>query len=152
MQENQPPRIPFQDLPARQHRRQMFLQVWLPLIGAMLVVLALMILAIIGTVQGSPQVNRWGNISAVLISIPILIFGLVILALAGGLAYGVTILLKKMPDWMHKAQVFMERVSDSVKQAADAAAKPVITVNETKSRASAFWNRVFRRKSINLRQ
>ena len=151
MQEKQPLKIPFQDLPARQHRRQMFLQVWLPLIGAMLVVLALMILAIIGTVQGSPQVNRWGNISAVLVIIPVLIFGLVMLALAGGLAYGVTVLLRKMPDWMHKAQAFMQQVSESVKQAADAAAKPVITVNETKSRASAFWDRVFRRRSSHTR-
>ena len=150
MQDNPTPRIPFQDLPARQHRRQMFLQVWLPLIGSLVLVLALVTLAIIGTVQGSPQVNRWGNISAVFVILPVLVFGLVLLALTGGLAYGVSRLLKKMPDWLHKAQAFMEQVRESVTKASDAAAQPIIKVNTTKSRVSAFWDRVFRRKFTGL--
>lgn len=146
MQDNRTPRIPFQDLPARQHRRQMLLQVWLPLIGTLVVVLGLMTWAVVGTVQGSPQVNRWGNISAVLILIPVLIFGLVMLALTGGLAYGVNRLHKKMPDWLHAAQNFMRRVADSVRQAADAATRPVIKANTTKTRAAAFLERIFHRK------
>jgi predicted PurR-regulated permease PerM len=150
MQDKPAPRIPFQDLPARQHRRQMFLQVWLPLTASLVLTLALVTLAVIGTVQGSPQVNRWGNISAVFVIIPVLIFGLVLMALVGGLAYGVNRLLKKMPGWLYSAQVFMQQVAESVSKAADSAAQPVIKVNTTTSRVSAFLNRILRRKSTGI--
>lgn len=130
----------------------MFLQVWLPLIGTLVLVLALVTLAIIGTVQGSSQVNRWGNISAVFVILPVLVVGLVLLALTGGLAYGVSRLLKKMPGWLYSAQTFMQRLAESVEKAADAAVQPVIKVNMTKTRAAAFWDRIFHRKSTGLRR
>lgn len=141
-----------QDLPARQHRRQMLLQVWLPLVGTLILVLALVTLAIIGTAQGSSQVNRWGNISAIFVILPVLVGGLLLLVLTGGLAYGVNRLLKKVPDWMHAAQAFMQQIAQVVHKAADAAAEPVIKANTTQSRVSAFWDRLLWRKPTSVRQ
>ncbi len=71
--------------PAADHRRQMVLQVWLPLIASIVIVLALAILAIVGTVQGSPQIKQWGNISAIYLIIPVLIRALWFWRLIGGI-------------------------------------------------------------------
>jgi hypothetical protein len=145
--QNLPTVLPFQDAPAAMHRRQMLRQVWLPLIATLVIVLALVVFAIVGTVQGSPQVNRWGNISAVLIILPMMLGGLILLAIFGGTAYGVRKLLQKMPGWMLRAQIFMWKLSRSVRSASDAAARPVFVVNHNTTRARAFWDRVFRRRS-----
>lgn len=133
--------------PVEVHRRQMVRQVWIPLIAAIVVVLVLTILAIIGTIQGSDQVNRWGNISALIVIIPLMIQGLVLLAIYGGIAFGLYKLLQKMPGWMLRAQLFMLRVSLSVRRVADTTTKPVFAVNTFQARATTLWDRVFRWKS-----
>lgn len=134
--------------PAEDHRRQMTRQVWLPLILTLIVVFALTILAIIGTIQGSPQVNRWGNISAVLVIIPTMVWGIVLLAIVGGSAYGVTKLLKKVPGFMLRTQLFFERLSQTVRRVSDKMTGPIFAVNTTKARAAALWNKFFRRNAI----
>jgi hypothetical protein len=142
-----PPVLPFQDAPAEQHRRQMLWQVWVPLIATLVIVLTLVVLAIIGTVQGSSQVNRWGNISAVLVILPVMMCGVTFLVLFGGGAYGLSKLLKKMPGWMLRAQLFMLQLSLTVRRASDAATKPVFKANTLSARATTLWDRIFRRKT-----
>lgn len=142
-----PPVTPIQDAPAEQHRRQMLWQVWVPLIATLVIVLAVVILAVIGTVQGSPQVNRWGNISAVIIILPVMLCGVTFLLLFGGGVYGLSRLLRKMPDWMLRLQLFMLHLSLSVRRAADAATQPVIKVNTFSARVNTLWNRLFKRKA-----
>jgi len=132
--------------PADMHRRQMARQVWLPLILTLIVVLALTILAIIGTIQGSSQVNRWGNISAVLVILPVMVGGVVLLAIVGGSAYGVSKLLKKMPGWMLRLQLIMERLSQTVRRVSDKSTRPIFAVNTFNARVAALWNRIFHRK------
>jgi ABC-type microcin C transport system permease subunit YejB len=145
-----PPVLPFQDEPAAQHRRQMLWQVWVPLIATLIIVLALVILAIIGTVQGSSQVNRWGNISAVLVILPVMLCGVTFLVLFGGGAYGMSKLLKKMPGWMLRAQLFMLHLSLTVRRVSDTATKPVFKVNTLSTRVSTLWDRIFHRKRTGM--
>lgn len=132
--------------PVETHRRQMVRQVWIPLIATLVIVLALVILAVIGTVQGSDQVNRWGNISALIVIIPLMIQGLLLLALYGGIAFGLYKLLKKMPGWMLRLQLLMLRVSLTVRRVADSTTRPVFAVNTFEARATTLWDRIFRRK------
>lgn len=134
--------------PVEVHRRQMVRQVWIPLIAAIVIVLALTILAIIGTVQGSSEINRWGNISAVLIILPVMIGGLLMLVIVGGTAYGLRKLLQKMPGWMLRAQLFMLRLSLTVRRVSDSTTKPVFAVNTFQARATTLWDRIFRRKPV----
>lgn len=141
------PELPVNRSPSADHRRQMLWQVWVPLIAAIIVTLALGILAIVGAVQGSSQVERWGNISAVLVILPMLVVGIVLLAIVGGSAFGVTKLLQKMPSWMLTVQLFMIRLSLMFRRAADSATKPVVATNTFAARVSTVWNRIFRRKA-----
>lgn len=132
--------------PVEQHRRQMIRQVWLPLGISIIVMLALMILAIIGTVQGSSEVNRWGNISAIFIILPVLFFGLLLLGILAGADYGLAKLLNKVPGWMLIAQLFMIKLALSVRRAADSATKPIFKVNTFSTRVATLWDKIFGRK------
>jgi len=138
--------LPINASPEALHRQQMLKQVWVPIIIAMVIVAALMILTIVGAVQANPQVEHWGGISAILIIIPLLLTLLVFLAITGASVYGINKLLKKMPGWMHKLQVFMENLSIKVRRAADASTQPVIKVNMFTTRTKTLWNRLFHRQ------
>ncbi|HEX9019247.1 MAG TPA: hypothetical protein VF806_08665 [Anaerolineaceae bacterium] len=129
------------------HRRQMFWQVWLPLGVTIVIVLFLAVLSVIGAAQGSSQVERWGALSAVWVIIPVLIWGVVLLALVGGMAFGVTLLVRKMPGWMLRAQLLVIRIGLMVRRAADAATKPVVTANTVTTRAATLWDRIFHRRT-----
>jgi hypothetical protein len=138
--------LPINASPMAEHRRQMLRQVWAPLIGSIVIVLLLVILTIVGAVQGSPQIERWGNVSAVLIILPVLLVGLVLLILTAAMAFGVTKLLGKMPDWMLRLQLRMIHISLAIRRASNAATKPVFKANTTSARIRALWNRFARKK------
>ncbi len=125
----------------------MLWQVWTPLVAGILIFLALGILSIIGAAQGNAQVERWANISAVWVIIPVLLSSLLIMALVGGLAYGVAVLLKKMPGWLLTAQLFMLRIALVTRRAADKATTPVMTVNTLSARVSTLWNKLFHHRA-----
>lgn len=140
-----PPNPPNKALPAAAHRRQMIWQVWAPLFVSIIIVLGLAFLAIAGAAVGSPQVERWASISAVLVIIPWLIIGLIIFAIIGGVAYGVFWLLERMPGWLLTAQLFMVQTALTVRRIADVVAKPVMSVNIFSAQVSALWRKLARR-------
>jgi heme/copper-type cytochrome/quinol oxidase subunit 2 len=133
--------------PVRDYRRQTLWQVWLPLAIIIILVLLLAVLAVIGAVQGSPRVDQWGSIAAIWVIIPLLIVGLVLMALAGGLAFGVSLLLRKMPDWLLQAQLLALRGALAARKVSDTAVQPIIKVNTFSARVSTLRDRVFHRKT-----
>jgi hypothetical protein len=132
--------------PSARHRKQRLWQIWVPLIASMIIVLALVIWSIVGAVQGSSQIERFGNLAAVWVIMPVLFSGFIMLVLVAGVAFGVIWLHRKMPGWMLKAQLFMLRVALTTRRAADRATQPVFAVNSVSSRAGTLWNKIFRRR------
>jgi hypothetical protein len=135
--------LPIKASPADQHRRQMIWQVWVPLIASIVIVLAVAILAIVGTVQGSSQVNHWGNISAIYLMIPNLFLNLVGVAILGAMIYGLSKLLQKMPLWMFIVRMRAAQMVVLVRRGADAVVQPVMAVNSFDARVRAFWKKIF---------
>jgi hypothetical protein len=82
--------LPINASPVADHRRQMLWQVWLPLGISIFIVLALIILTIVGAAQDSPQISRWGNISAIMVIIPVLLVGTLLLVIVLALVYGMS--------------------------------------------------------------
>ncbi len=132
-----------QPSPAESHRQQMLRQVWLPLAVSLLIFLALVALTLWGAVKGSPQITKWGNLSAIYVILPVLFAALVILALLAACIYGMVKLLKAMPGWMLIVQAFMQRVYAAVRQASDAAVRPVFSAQANSARARSFWKQIF---------
>lgn len=128
------------------HRRQVRIQIWLPLILTLLVVFGLAGLAIFGTVQGSDQVNRWGNISAVLLILPNLLTSLIGIVLVYYLSRGVAYLLRKMPAWMVRWQALMARISAYLRRFTDQIVRPVIQVNSFEAGMKAVGRKIGRNR------
>jgi len=133
-------------LPAAAHRRQMLWQVWVPLGISIFIMLGLGVLAIIGAFQQSPQVARWGNLSAVWIIIPVLFSILLLLAVVGACIYGMSKLLHKVPDWMLRLQLLFIQVQLLIRRVADTSTKPVMGVHGFGARVTSLQHQLFGKK------
>jgi hypothetical protein len=131
---------------AAEHRRQVNMQIWLPLIGGLIVALGLAALAILGTIRGSSEVNRWGNISAVYLIIPTLFTSLITLAILVLCIVGVSKLAGKMPGWLARAQGLFAYAAGRIRQAADRLVEPIVSINSTANGYSRGLNRLFKRE------
>jgi Yip1 domain len=113
----------------RRHRKQQTSQVILPIILAAILFVALVVLVIIATANGTGDVGRWAAISTIWIVIPICIMGIVFLAVLGGLVYLMGRLLSVAPTYTGKTQDFVHKVAIRIRRAADMAVKPIFAVN-----------------------
>jgi hypothetical protein len=89
----------------------------------------LIVLISIATFGWGGDVQRWADISTMWIAIPFMLEMLVVLAVVVGLVYVMAKLLDITPRYTVIAQDFMHKVVSYVKHFADAAAKPVISIN-----------------------
>ena len=137
--------LPINSVPAAEHRRQMVRQVWIPMIASIIVVLAIAVLAVVGTVRESDQVNQWGNISAIYLIVPVLITSLVFLAITALMIFGLSKLLKKVPFWMFNLRMRTSQMSVIVRRGADSAVAPIMAVNASNARVRALWKRYFKK-------
>jgi hypothetical protein len=140
------PELPINASPVADHRRQMLWQVWLPLGISIFIVLVLIILTVAGAAQDSPQISRWGNISAILVIIPVLFIGMLLSVIVLALVFGMTKLLKNMPGWMLSLQLRLVHISLVIRRIADSITKPIMTVNTSTARIRRLWNRYIRRE------
>jgi hypothetical protein len=122
------------------------LQIWLPLILGSVIVLGLAGLTVLGAVQGSGDVTRWSNLSAVYLLIPTLLSSLLTIAVLVLCIYGLSKLSKKMPGWLAVAQSFIMMVPVRVRQLADRLVAPVISVNSASGGMSGAFRTLFTRK------
>jgi small-conductance mechanosensitive channel len=114
--------------PESDHRRQMLLQVWLPLGICLLVFLALCILIVISAGHASPELTRWSNMSAIWMIILIAPPALLVLAVLGGLVYLLARLLRIIPPYAHLAQAYMDLFAAWAHHWLDRIVEPVLQV------------------------
>ena len=126
----------------RRHRKQLASQIILPMVLAGLLFVALIVLINVATFQQSGDVARWAAISTIWIVIPIMIASLIFLAVLVGLVYLMKRLLNITPIYTGLAQDFVHKLMIRIRQAADAAIKPIIFLDGI----SASINRLLGRK------
>ncbi len=129
--------------PVKAHRRQALVQIWLPLILAILIMLALMALTVYGAVIRSPDVDKWGAISAIYVILPVLFTGLLVLGLLGGMVYLLAKLLNKLPDWATVLHMYVIHAALLVRRGLDAVTKPVFAASDFAASAEALWKHYF---------
>ena len=81
------PQLPGNHLSYQNHRRQFWLQIFLPMILAILLIVALAILTGLATFGGGGDSARWAAISTIWLVIPVMFFGLLVFAILAGLVY-----------------------------------------------------------------
>lgn len=109
----------------RAHRREVLLQITLPLVIGVIIVLVLAVLAALGA---PGNVSRWADVSLIWLIIPMLLVALIFLVVFGGLAFGVFYLIRLIPGYARQVQDFFTLVGAKVKQGSDMAVEPVLRV------------------------
>ena len=113
----------------RRHRKQRTGQIFLPMVLAVVLFLAMVVLVNIATFRDNGDVGRWAATSTIWIVIPVCIAGLVFLAVLCGLVYLMGRLLGVAPTYTGKAQDFVHKLAIRIRRLADVAVKPVFSVN-----------------------
>jgi hypothetical protein len=137
--ETAPPQSPKRERIARKTRRQIWLQIYLPLGIGVLILTGLVIWVL---VAGFGKVSAWADIGLVLILIPAFVVGLLILAALIGMTYGLFRLLDILPDPIYKVHSSVERVGEVMSRGADLVAWPMVTLLKVGAALKAFWRAI----------
>lgn len=124
------------------HRRQVMRQVVLPVVLSALALVGMIVWVSIATFEQGGDVGRWAAVSIIWVIIPTLLGGLVVLAILGGLIYGMARLLKALPYYTGIAQDYVVLARGYIVRGADMAVKPIVALNGWLQTAKAFFERI----------
>lgn len=124
------------------HRSQRVSQIFAPVIIAGLLLIGMIVLISLATSGNAADTTRWAAVAAIWISIPIMIGGLILLALFIALIYLLGRLLGILPRYTGLAQGYVYRARSYVIRAADMIVKPIFGIAGFLERIKAFFGRV----------
>jgi hypothetical protein len=113
----------------RKHRRELAWQIILPVALSAAGFVALIVLINIATFNEGGDVARWAAISTIWIIIPVMVAGLILLALIGALVYLMKRLLDIAPTYTGMAQDYVHIAAGYIRRFADMAVKPVLFID-----------------------
>lgn len=125
----------------KRHRREMAWQIILPVALAALLFVTLIVLINVATFNQGGDVARWAAVSTIWIVIPVMIAGLILLAILVALVYLMKRLLGITPTYTGIAQDYVHKAAIYVKRGADMAVKPVLFLNGIGASAKRFFGR-----------
>jgi hypothetical protein len=132
-----------EDHPSYQlHRRQLWTQILLPLLIAVLVFIAVIITTSLATFRGQGDVNRWAAISTIWLILPVLVVGAIILVLIIAMIYLMSRLTAIIPPYSLQAQRVVYRIEGAVKYFAGMARKPMLALQELVKLARVYIEKV----------
>lgn len=126
----------------QRHRRQRVTQVILPVMLGALLMVGMIVLISLSTFNTGGDVGRWAAISTIWIVIPIIIAGLILLAVLIGLIYLMARALGALPHYTGMAQDYVYKARAYILRAADMAIKPVMVLNGWLHHIKAFIGRI----------
>ena len=133
--------IPKNHLSYQNHRRQFWLQIFLPMMLTVLFILAVAILTTLAAFGGGGDAPRWAAISTIWLVIPIMLFGLLVLAILVGLVYVLARGLKEIPTYTSMAQRQVNRAKRTIKHYSDTATKPVLFIEGINASLKAIFGK-----------
>ncbi len=107
------------------YRRQVRLEVYLPLALFSLTFAALVIYFLRGQVA---TVSGWADAGLILLLLPALVIGLLLSIVLGGLAYGIGLLLVRIPPFAFQVQRVFYRIAIGAERAMRLTARPFVLV------------------------
>lgn len=125
-----------------QHRRQRVTQIYLPVIVSTLLMFALIALIISSTFTQGGDVGRWAAISTIWIVIPVMLAGLILLAVLIGLIYLMARALGGLPYYSGIAQDYVYKAQGYITRGAALVVKPVRTLNHWLEQIKVFVERM----------
>lgn len=126
----------------RRHRRQYVRQIVLPVIVSALALVAMIVWISVATFKQGGDVGRWAAISTIWVVIPMLVGGLIFLAILIGLIYLMARALSVLPYYTGIAQDYVFKARGYIMRGAEMAARPIIAVNGWLETIKAFFERM----------
>jgi hypothetical protein len=120
------PQIPENHLSYQNHRRQLWMQILLPIILAILLIIAVAVITGLAAFGANDRSPIWAAISTIWLVIPVMFFGLLVFAILAGLVYLLAQALRAIPPYTSKAQYYVNRGASEAKRFSDMAAQPVL--------------------------
>jgi amino acid transporter len=121
----------------KRHRRQVGIQVWLPLGAGILVFLALGAGVIYTGVTGSDNLYRFTDLSIIYMIIPTALICLVGLVVLGALIFLTTRVRRHLPDYTLLGQAYANSISVTARVWSDKIVRPVIALRKATTGARA---------------
>lgn len=121
-------------------RRQIRLQLILPLVIGLLMIVAVAIWIFFA---GYGSTSVWADLAVILLAIPMLFLGLILLAVLVVLTYAVGHLIGVLPTPLRRAHRVAARSAREARRGGDLAAKPFVAVPAVWSSLSVFMRRVW---------
>ena len=124
----------------RRHRRELWWQIWFPL----LIAVAAIVFGVNFLLNnGGGNTENISQIATMLLILPLLVIGIILLALLVALIYGLAMLMNWLPPNAYWLQRQIQRINHRVMQATNIAAEPVLRLESW----SSALRRVFRRRA-----
>jgi hypothetical protein len=124
------------------HRKQRTTQIILPMVISALVMIGMVVLISFATFKSNGDVSRWAAISTIWIVIPILLAGLIVLAILIGLIYLMARALSALPHYTGIAQDYVYIAQGYIIRGADMVVKPMIALEGFIEKVKAFFERI----------
>jgi len=131
MTDFKPPNSPSSQLPPpnpvtrRAHRRQVLRQITAPFV---LVILLLAAVVYYLTQLGLASVERWAEISSMLLIAIFILVLLIPLVLVAALIIITTLVIRELPPYARQTQLAIERVKSQVRSGADISVQPLMQI------------------------
>jgi uncharacterized membrane protein len=124
------------------HRRQRNTQIILPVVLGALAFIGMIVLVSLATFNSDGDVGRWAAISTIWIILPMMIAGLILLAILIVLIILLARALGILPYYTGVAQDAVHRAGGYIMRAADLAVKPILVLNGWAGTIKAFLGRI----------
>ena len=119
----------------------MWTQILLPILLAVLIFIAVIVITSIATFRDNGDIARWAAISTIWLVLPLLLVGLIVIAILFALVYLLARLIGVIPPYTHQAQRFVFRTEGYIKRATEMIIKPVLFVDIIKAQIKKFVER-----------
>ena len=112
------------------HRKQMWMQILLPMLLLVLIFMAVIVLTSVATFRDNGEVGRWAAMSEIWLVIPLIIVGLIFLVLLIAIIYLLMRLINLIPPYSLQAQRIFYQIEGGAKRLSEMAHKPVLFFQE----------------------
>ena len=117
------------------HRREMLVQVTMPLVIAILILLAGVFGVIYSATRGAEDVSRWADVSLIWLLVPVLLGALALFVVLVAVVYGMSKLLGVFPGYARLVQDYFLLAQAKARQVSDLLVEPVLKMRSRQAGA-----------------
>lgn len=126
----------------QKHRREVRLQIILPLVLGIILVLVLGVLVTLGS---NAAVSQGADVALIWLLAPWLPITLIFLAALSAIVYGLASLLKVLPFYTRQVQDFFLLVRDRVSDVTNKLVAPILSYESKKASSRSLWRNLLRK-------